>query len=51
MDARCPECEKVAVLDDEITKIKSIEQKIDQIVYKIYGLAKDEIETIENSLK
>jgi len=20
MDARCPECEKVAVLDDEITK-------------------------------
>ena len=22
MDARCPECEKVAVLDDEITKVK-----------------------------
>jgi len=21
MDARCPECEKVAVLDDEITKV------------------------------
>jgi len=22
MDARCPECENVAVLDDEITKVK-----------------------------
>jgi len=22
MDAKCPECEKVAVLNDEITKIK-----------------------------
>jgi Zn ribbon nucleic-acid-binding protein len=22
MDAKCPECEKVAVLDDEITKVK-----------------------------
>ncbi len=22
MDARCPECEKVAVLNDEITKVK-----------------------------
>jgi len=22
MDARCPECENVAILDDEITKIK-----------------------------
>jgi len=22
MDARCPECEKVAVLDDEITKVE-----------------------------
>ena len=22
MDARCPECEKVAVLDDEIAKVK-----------------------------
>lgn len=22
MDARCPECEKVAVLDDKITKVK-----------------------------
>ncbi len=22
MDARCPECEKVAILDDEITKVK-----------------------------
>jgi len=22
MDARCPECEKVAVLDDDITKVK-----------------------------
>ena len=22
MDSRCPECEKVAVLDDEITKVK-----------------------------
>jgi len=21
MDAKCPECEKVAVLDDEITKV------------------------------
>ena len=22
MDARCPECEKVSVLDDKITKVK-----------------------------
>ena len=22
MDARCPECEKVAILDDNITKVK-----------------------------
>ena len=22
MDAKCPECEKVAILDDEITKVK-----------------------------
>ena len=22
MDAKCPECDKVAVLDDEITKVK-----------------------------
>ena len=22
MDARCPECEKVAVLDEDITKVK-----------------------------
>ncbi len=22
MDARCPECEKVAILDDEITNVK-----------------------------
>ena len=22
MDAKCPECEKVAVLDDDITKVK-----------------------------
>ena len=22
MDARCPECEKVAVLDDDVTKVK-----------------------------
>ena len=22
MDARCPECEKVAILDDEVTSVK-----------------------------
>ena len=22
MDAKCPECEKVAILDDEVTKVK-----------------------------
>ncbi len=22
MDARCPECEKIAVLDDEVTSVK-----------------------------
>ena len=22
MDAKCPECERVAVLDDEVTKVK-----------------------------
>ena len=27
MDARCPECEKVAVLDDEITKEEFLEMK------------------------
>ena len=31
-------------------KVKEYERQIDQMVYKLYGLTKEEIETIENSL-
>jgi len=38
MDAKCPECEKVAVLDDEITKVKCPHCNLRQIMKRIWRL-------------
>lgn len=35
----------------EQDKVKELEKQIDQMVYELYGLTKEEIEIIENSLK
>ena len=37
MDARCPECEKVAVLDDEITKVKCPHCNFEADLRKVFG--------------
>jgi Zn finger protein HypA/HybF involved in hydrogenase expression len=51
MDAKCPECEKVAILDDEITKVKcphcnfeaGYEKYLEIMKEKVLNLASDYI--------
>ena len=41
MDAKCPECEKVAVLDDEITKVKCPHCNIEADYETYFKIMKD----------
>ena len=35
---------------DKKAQVKEYEKEIDQIVYKLYGLTKEEIEVVENKI-
>ena len=37
-------------IENEKNDIKGLQCKINKIVYRLYGLSKEEIDTIENSL-
>ena len=43
MDARCPECEKVAVLDDEITKVKCLHCNFEADYEKYLEIMKERV--------
>jgi hypothetical protein len=41
----------LAVLSPLINKLKLVDELIDQIVYKLYGLTDEEIETVDATMK